>query len=148
MLRNYFTNASDYVYIMGTYGRTLLDGGPCSMAVPARWRSLLDGGPCSMAVPARWRSLLDGGPCSMAVPARWRSLLDGGPCSMAVPARWRSLLWALDLGLVFYECLPPIAQSGTSIIGINTLGRCPWMDLSSLKDRQYCYSSKWNNLDT
>ena len=33
------------------------------------------------------------------------------------PARWRSLLCALDLGLVLYECLPPIPSSGTPFIG-------------------------------
>ena len=64
------------------------------------------------------------------------------------PARRRSLLWALDLGLVLYECIPPIPPSGTPIIGSNTLGSCPWMALSSLKDRQYTYSSKWNNPGT
>ena len=66
------------------------------------------------------------------------------------PARWRSLLWALDLGLVVYECLPPIPPippSGTPIIGSNTIGSCPWIALSSLKDIQYRYSSKWNNPD-
>ena len=47
-----------------------------------------------------------------------RSLLDGGPC---------------------YEHIP---QLGTTIIGRNTLGSCPWMALSSLKDIQYRYSSK------
>ena len=62
------------------------------------------------------------------------------------PARWRSLLWVL--GLVLYECLPPIPPSGTPIIGSNILCSCPWMALSSLQDRQYSYSSKWNNPDT
>ena len=41
------------------------------------------------------------------------------------PARWRSLLLALDLGLVLYECLPPIPLSGTPIIGSNTVDSCP-----------------------
>ena len=64
------------------------------------------------------------------------------------PARWRYLLWALDLGLVLYKCLLLIPPLGMPIIGSNTLGSYPWMTLSSLKDRQYSYSSKWNNPDT
>ena len=53
---------------------------------------------------------------------------------------------AMSLGLVLYECLPHIPP----IIGRNrnTLDSCPGMALSSLKDRQYSYSSKWNNPDT
>ena len=57
-------------------------------------------------------------------------------------ARWPSLLWALDLGLVLYKWLPPTPPPGTPIIGSNTLGSCPWMALSSLKERQYSHSSK------
>ena len=64
------------------------------------------------------------------------------------PARWRSLLWALDLGLVLYECLTHIPPSGTSITCRHTLGNCPGMALSSLRVRYYNYSSKWNNPDT
>ena len=55
------------------------------------------------------------------------------------PARWQSLQWTLNLGLVLFECLPHIPSSG------DTLGSCPWMVLSSLKDRHYSNSSKWKN---
>ena len=44
--------------------------------------------------------------------------------------------------LVRYECLPHIPPLGMPIIGNNTLASCPLMALSSLKDRQYSYSSK------
>ena len=60
------------------------------------------------------------------------------------PSQWRFLLWALDLGLVLYECFsthPAIRKR--QIIGRKYLGQfVPWMALSSLKDRQYSYSSQ------
>ena len=39
--------------------------------------------------------------------------------------------WALDLGPVLYECLPPIPPSETLIIGSNTLGSCPWRHIQT-----------------
>ena len=63
-------------------------------------------------------------------------IITGGPtkgaCSVAVPAMsTRPMTNALR-----------IRASGTPIIGRNTLGSCPGMALSYLKDRQYSYSSK------
>ena len=65
-----------------------------------------------------------------------------GACPMVVPAMsTRPRTSALRMP----STQPP---SGTAIIGSNILGNCPWMALSSLKYRQYSYSSKWNNPDT